>query len=880
MRLIAKWLFRLRAILVPNRLEQAIDEEMAFHLEMETRKLVEGGMSAPEATRQARRNFGSTEYHKEKARESWGIGMIQNFRIDARHTLRSLRRNPGFALVAMVTLGLGIGANTAIFSVVNGILLRDLPFAEADRLVALCETRPNEAADCSTASTPNVADWAERSRSFEDIGVFRWWGHILETPDQVQSVRSLIATPEFFRVMRYQAAVGRIFRPEDQLEGNRQVAVLDHDFWVSRFGADPDIAGKTISLDGDSYRVIGVLREGQKPPAMWREPDAHLWLPLHFDPRDNEQRDWRGFYAVGRLAPGATLQAAREELGIIRQGLLEEYPEANAEWGLQAATLQDRIVGGVRTTLLVFLGAVGLVLLITCANIANLILARMAARETELGVRTALGADTRRVMGLLLNEGLVLALLGGAVGLLIAWIGTPLFISLAPAGIPRLDEVGMDGKVLAFTLGLAILATLLFGLAPLASASRINPMLAIRGSRHGGPRTFLGGANGILVVSEVALALSLLVGAGLLTRSFASFFRWDPGIDREHLLIVSLSSSTGAYQGGAAITNLYRTLDEELLALPGVRAVGRTSAGPLFGGYEPDQIYPAEEAGTGGPGRQARWFDISPGYFGALGIPILRGRGFSPDDGPEAPQVVVVNQTLADQLWPGEDPIGKSIWMEMHDGTREVIGVVADVPPLDPDASVDAEMFWPQAQYTRPFTYFAIRTEGDPSVVRSQVVDRIKGVDPDLQPGTVRDYRELLNGRLVQPRFNMLLTGIFSVVAAILAAVGIYGVVSRSVAARTREIGIRIAMGAPRVKVLTQVVGGSMALCGAGVGLGLVLAFVLSRFIRSLLHGVAPTDPLTYGSVAMGLFIVAVAASLVPAVSASRVDPMDSLRGE
>jgi predicted permease len=880
MRFITKWFFRLRASLFAGEMEEAMREEIAFHLEMETRKLLAQGMAPEEAARMARRRFGEPEYHKERARESWGIGMVQNFRRDALHTLRALRRNPVFAVVSILTLGLGIGANSAIFSVVNGILLKGLPFPEAERLVFLCETMPGEGGSCLTASTPNVSDWAERSRSFEGIGVFRWWGHILQTSDRAQSVESLIATPEFFEVMEYQPALGRLFRPEDQREGNRFVAVLDYDCWQSRFGADPDVVGTTISLDGETFQVIGVMQEGQKPPTMGSERDADVWLPLHFDPRDNERRDWRGFYAVGRLASGVDLEVARQEMAVIRQGLSEEYPQENAEWGLQMTTLQDRVVGGVRTTLLFFLGAVGLVLLITCANIANLILARMASRETELGIRTALGASRARLGGLLLNEGLVLALLGGGVGLAFAWLGTPLFISLAPAGIPRLDEVGMDGQVLTFTLILAVLATIFFGTAPLVRTSHIQPMMALRGGRHGKARSRLGGLNGALVISEVAVALALLVGAGLLTRSFASFFRWNPGIDREHLLIVSNSSSTGAYQSGEAIINLYRTLDEHLASLPGVRSVARASAGPLFGGWEPDQVLPAEQAGATGQGHRARWYDISPGYFETLGIPLLLGRAFTREDGEDAPQVLIVNETLADLLWPGENPLGRSIWLEFHDGTREVVGVVADVPPLDPDAPVEPEMFWPQAQYVRPFTYFLIRTEGDPSTVRGLVADRIREVDPNLQVGRVSTYDELLARQLVGPRFNMLLIAIFSGVALVLAAVGIFGVVSRSVAARTREIGIRIALGARRGEVLTEVVGGSVVLAAVGVGLGVGMALVLTRFIRSMLHGVVATDPLTYLTVSLGLFGVALLASLIPAFGATRVNPVESLQGE
>jgi len=861
-------------------MEEAMKEEMAFHLEMEARKLMARGMAPEEAFRKARRDFGEPEYHKEKARESWGIGMIQNLRIDVRHAFRVLRRNPLFAVVSILTLGLGIGANSAIFSVVNGILLRALPFPDSDQLVALCESRPDEVGTCATASTPNVADWAAQATSFQGIGVFRWWGHILETPQGAQSVHSLIATPDFFRVVGFRPALGRVLLPDDQLEGNRNRAVLDYDFWESHFGSDPGIVGSTIMLSGEPVEVIGVLRKGEKPPAMSGEPGADLWLPLHFDPRDNDRRNWRGFYAVGRLSPGVDLEAARQEMAAIHQRLREAYPEANRDWGFQAISLHERVVGNVEGTLLLFLGAVGFVLLITCANIANLILARLSSREAEMGIRTALGAGTGRLTGQLLTEGLILALLGSGLGLLIAWWGTPVFLSFAPAGIPRLGEVRVDLTVLAFTLGLAGLATVFFGIAPLARAARIRPMDALRRSRHGKQRGLMGGLNGTLVVAEVALALALLVGAGLLTRTFASFYEWDPGIDRDHLLVVSTSVNTGAYSTSDAILDVYRRLDQELLSLPGARYVARASSGPLFGGWEPDQVFPAEEAGVEGMGLQVRWYDISPAYFQTLGVPLVSGRTFTADDNLDTPRVVMVNETLANRLWPGEDPLGKEIWLEMHDMNRTVVGVVADVPPLDPDAPVEPEMYWPQAQYARPVCFFLVRTEGDPALLRPLLADRIHAVDPNIQVGTPQTYDALLGRRLVEPKFNMLLLAIFSGVALVLAGIGIYGVVSRSVAARTREMGIRIALGARRSTVVRQVVRQSVVLAGLGVVVGLVLALALSRSIKGMLHGVVSTDPLTYGSVAVLLFGVAALASLVPALSASRADPMESLREE
>lgn len=880
MRFISRWGFRLRATLFPDRLEKAMKEEMEFHMEMEARKLMADGMPPKEAFKKARRDFGEPEYHKEKARESWGIGLVQNLRIDAWHTLRSLRRNPGFATVSIFTLGLGIGASSAIFSVVNGVLFRDLPFPEPDRLVSLCETFPDDPGTCVTASTPNVADWADRSGSFQGIGVFRWWGHILETPDGASGISSLIATPEFFEVMGYQPAVGRLLQPQDQLEGNRKVAVLDHDFWEARFGSDPAVLGSTISLSGEAFQVVGVLQEGQKPPTMSGEPSADVWVPLHFDPRANDRRNWRGFYAVGRLFPDASLEVARQELEAIQQVLLEVYPADNRDWGLQLSTLHDRVVGGVKNTLFLFLGAVGLVLLITCANIANLILARLSSRESEFGIRAALGAGVPRLTSQLLTEGLVLALLGSGLGLFIAQVGTPIFLALAPTGIPRLEEVGIDTRVLGFTLGLAFVATLLFGLAPLARASRIRPMEALRRSRHGKGRKPLGGINGVLVVSEVALALALLVGAGLLIRSFAAFNQWNPGIDQNELLVASTSVATGAYQDEEAIIDVYRRLDEELLSLPGVLSVARSSSGPLFGGFESDQVYPGEEPGTEGMGRQARWFDVSPSYFETMGIPVLRGRTFTQEDTWPAPKVVVVNETLANLLWLGENPLGREVWLERSEDTRQVVGVVGDIPSLDPDAQVTPEMYWPQAQSTRPVTFFILRTELDPGSLLRQVPDRIHEVDPDIQVRAPSDYETLVGRQLVQPKFNMFLIAIFSGVALVLAGVGIYGVVARSVAVRTREIGIRIAMGAKRSQIIRQVVGQSVVLSGTGVVLGLALALGLSRFIRGFLHGVVPTDPLTYASVASVLFGVAVVASLVPATTASRIDPMESLREE
>jgi len=440
--------------------------------------------------------------------------------------------------------------------------------------------------------------------------------------------------------------------------------------------------------------------------------------------------------------------------------------------------------------------------------------------------------------------------------------------------------VELDATVLAFTLGLTVLATLLFGLTPLARGYLLQPTRALKGSRQGGASGRLGGLNGGLVVVEVALALALLVGAGLLTRSFTSFQRWDPGFDTDNVLVFQAFLPTAKYPDSEAVLGLLNTLQEEVEALPGVQAVGRASAGPLFGGWEPDLIHPGEAPGPVGSGRSVRWYDISPGYFQALGIPLVAGRDFLPDDGPGAPEVAIVNRTLADRLWPGESALGKNVWLEENQIGRMVVGVVEDVPPLNPDASVEPEIFWPQAQHTRPVSHFVVRTEGDPALLAKPITDRFLQVEPDVQAGRPVTYGEMMGRHLVVPRFNMLLTGVFSAVAFLLAALGIYGVVSRSVAARTREMGIRVALGAQRLRVVREVVEGSLVLAGVGVVMGVALALGLSRFIGSMLHGVSPTDPLTYVTVVVALFMVAVLASLIPAAAASRVDAMVSLREE
>jgi putative ABC transport system permease protein len=534
------------------------------------------------------------------------------------------------------------------------------------------------------------------------------------------------------------------------------------------------------------------------------------------------------------------------------------------------------VVGSARTTLLVFLGAVGLVLLIGCANIANLLLARSTGRRRELAVRTALGASRTRLVRLLLGESLLLALLGGAAGLLLAVWAVKAFVALAPGGIPRIDEVAVDGPVLAFALLVSLATSVLFGLVPALQATALNLSQELREGDRGASKRELG-VRGLLVVSEVALALMLLIGAGLLTQSFATLLRWRPGFDRDNLLTVWLLASSGKYESGDQVQAVFGQATEAIEALPDVAAVGAASAGPLFGGRETDEFRIAgRPEPAAGDAPVVRWYDVSPGYFGALGISVVRGRGFSDTDGTSAPPVAVINESAARRYWPGEDPLGQRV--TMYGRTMRIVGVVADIPPLRAGSAIDSEIYWPQRQAPRYATFLVIRTRSEPTAVARSVETRIRQLDPDMQISSFNTMDQLVARQLVSPRFNMVLLVIFAAVALALSAVGIYGVVTYTVARRTREMGIRIALGAQRWRIIRGVVAQGMLPVALGVALGLAGAVGLSRVLAAMIFGVSATDVPTFLLVAGALISVATFACLLPAHRATKVDAVIALR--
>jgi putative ABC transport system permease protein len=799
--------------------------------------------------------------------------LIQDFR----HAVRTLLKSPGFAVVSVATLALGIGVSVAIFSVVDHVLLRPLPFPGSHRLVALCETHPSVEGFC-IASPPDVEDWARSSRTLASVGLGRDWSFTARRGTAAEGVDAGLATPGLFATLQLAPALGRLFRPEEMGPGARRVTVLSDGLWRSWLGADRGAVGRTIVLDGTDYEIIGVLRPGAEVPGL---EEARLWVPLPFDPKDEENRKWRGFEVIGRLAPGATPAAAASELGAIQRDLGTRYPETNRGWGVRVEPLLDNLVGPVRPTLLVFMGAVAILLLVACANVANLLVARGASREREFAVRSALGAGPWRLFRLIATESVVMALLGGAGGLLVARWAMDVLLPLMPGRLPRLDAVAVDARVVGFALALTILAGLLAGLVPAARAARLDLAAAIKeGHQPVAWRKALG-VRGGLVVAEVAMAFVLATGAGLLARSFASLLEWRPGFDQANLLTFWTLASDGKYRDRRSVAALFERVSAELRSIPGVTSVGMASSGPLFGGTETDEFILDGAAASGmAEPVVARWYDMDAGYFQTLGVRLRRGRWFTGADREGAGPVALINEAMARRYFAGSDPVGRRLRMKNATTSLEIVGVVADIPPFLPGTPAQPEIYWPFQQASRWASYFVLRTNGDPTAIVKAVESRLHGVDPDLNASSIATLEDRVGVQLRRPRFNLLLIGVFAAFALALAAVGVYGVMAASVTSRVREIGVRIALGASARQVLTMVMREGLLLAGLGVVIGLVAAAWLARFAARMVYGVTSGDVPTRVGVAAMMGVAAALACYLPARRATKVDPIEALRSE
>ena len=800
---------------------------------------------------------------------------------DLRVAFRALLRRPGFTAAVTLTLALGIGANTAIFSVVNGVLLKPLPYPNDERLMTLW-TRFSSGQH-ETASMPDYTDWKSQSTSFASMSAYANSNDNLAAvggdPERVPSARVI---PDFFSTLGVLPEVGRWFLPEEFVFGSHRVVVLSHGLWERRFGANRAIVGQTITLNARPFTVVGVAPESMRMPAR-----AQLWSPYAVDPAGQPPSRRGDFLSViGRLKPGITPARASTEMESIARRLASEYPNTNTNVGVDVVPLHDQLVGNIKPALLVFTGAVAFVLLIACANVANLLLARATAREREMAVRAALGAGRGRLMRQMLTESLLLSAAGGALGLLLAWWGVQGLKAAAPTTLPRLDEIRLDPMALAFTAVAVVVTGILFGLAPAMRGSA----LALHGALTAGGRAGIGGGHGerlrgILVMTQVALALVLLVGSGLLVRTFSRLQQVDLGFDAGHVLTAQVVLPSAKYSSPEQRLAFFNALHDRLAGTPGVQAVGLTSDVPLVGGYAYNSFgivgQPAPQPGQNTP--DAVPTVATAEYFSALKIPLLAGRMFGSGDGPNAPQVAIVNRELVQKHFTGRNPIGERIsFGNVSDSTSwlTIVGVVASTRLEGVGLESYPQVFTPLTQSASGFLYVVARTAGDPLALAPTLRRELATLDPAQPIANVASMEQRASTSVAQTKLNSVIITLFACVALVLASVGIYAVISYAVAQRTREIGIRMALGAARTDVLRLIVRDGMAPAIIGVVIGALGALGLTRLMRSLLYGVSATDPLVFGVVASMLVAVALGACYVPARRAARVDPNVALRND
>jgi len=795
---------------------------------------------------------------------------------DLRYAFRQLVKNPGFASVAILTLALGIGACTAIFSVVNGVLLRPLDFPQPDRIVVIRETNLPQFPEFSV-SPPNYLDWAKQTKSWQYLAAYSGAQVNLTGEGEPQRLVSVKATAHYFDVYQIKPVLGRTFIPEEDAPGKDHVVVLSHAFWQRVFGSEPNVLGRAIQLNGEPYTVIGVA-----PPHFGEASKVDTWVPMGFKP-DETAADARGGHylnVVGRLRASVNIASARAELELLAAQLARQYPDSNLGWGVTMSPILDYSVRDVRPILYTLLGGVGCVLLIACANIANLLLARATARHRELSIRTALGASRARLVRQLLTESILLGLAGGAAGLLLARYGLDLLLALAPSNLPRTNDIHLDASVLIFSLALSALTGVIFGIAPALLAAHTDVQEGLkqgaRGSTDGRGRL-----RGALVVVEVAFALVLLGGAGLLARSFMRLTHVDPGFAPEHATVLRLALPEKKYEKSEQQLAFADALLSRLRVLPGVQAAGLTHSLPLISdwvlGFKIEgrpEVRPADLPNT-------NYYSVTPDYFPAMGIRLIRGRLFNQHDDARAPRVAIINETLARQFFPNEDPIGKRILVTNGpDVWRQIVGIVGDIKQYGVDKETTSQTYEPYAQYPFRSLNVVLRTSDSGSVLAGALRPAVYAIDKDQPVGAIQPLEEILGATIAKQRFAMLLLIVFSSVALVIAAVGIYGVMAYSVVQRTGEFGIRMALGAQRSDVLRLVLSYAGKLVSLGLVIGLGATFAASRLMGSMLFQTNVHDPLTFSLTTLLLAAVAIAACLLPARRATRVNPIEALRTE
>ena len=859
-----------------KRMMEELDADIREHIETETQDNLERGMPPEEAQYAAMRKFGNVTRVKEDTREVWTVVWFEHLIEDIRFGLRMLRKNPGFSFVAVLTLALGIGANTALFSVVNAVLLRPLPFENSSRLVwswgncSLC--------DQAAVSPADFPDYRAQSHSFEHYGAMAGENSLfnLAGGDKPIQIEGSMVTAGFFDALGIQPRYGRAFELSDEKTTDPQVVILSHHLWQDRFGSDPNLIGKSITLDDKTRTVVGVLANDVSVLSR-----ADLWFPAPFQNQGMQSRRSHFLRPVGLLRRGVTISQAQAELDTIAARLGREYPDTNAGWNLRLEPLQTVLVGSVRRALLVLLAAVGLVLLIACANVASLLLSRNTVRRREIVIRTAIGAGRSRLLRQLLTESLLLALAGGAAGIFLAYAGVEFLKGLGPQSLPRLDEVNVSGAVLGFTFVTAIFTGILFGLGPALKASRRDLVQGLREGGAAGDSRSKHRAHGALVVAEVALSVVVLIASGLLLNSFWRLMRVHLGFDPANLLTTEVSLISPRYDDNQRRESFFHELQDRIQSASGAGSVGFVSELPLSGEAD-DTFFTIAEHPPANPNdnSDADVRIIDGDYFGAMRIPLLAGRAFERQDSLESRRAVIVNEPFVKKFFPNENPIGKHL--KMFEGkpqfvAREIVGIVGGNKHFALQESLRPAMFTP-GSFMR--MNVVVRSAGDPAMLTTAVRQAIRAIDPDEATSAFRTMGAVVSTSAAGDRFNALLLGAFGGIALLLTAAGIFGVLSYLVTQRTREIGLRIALGAQRPAVVRVIVGQGVRLALLGLCIGVVAAVVVTRWMSSVLFDVKPTDPLTFAAVAVVLGTVAFLASYLPARRAMRVDPMVALRYE
>jgi putative ABC transport system permease protein len=880
---------RVRALRDHTGMDRELDAEVRFHLDMEAQKYVAQGMTPEDARRHALRNFGPMAKHHEEARDARGVTWIEDFVKDFRFGARQLTKNPGFALLAILTLGLGIGSNTAIFSVINGVLLKPLPYENGSRLVLLQQSAPLANVSNVGISIKELYDYREQLESFDGLVEFHQMNFDLLRRGEPDRVATGVVSPNFFDVLGIRPLYGRTFVESDDDEGAEAVLVLGHAYWQTKFGGDPAIVGQVFEMNNRPHTVVGVL------PAVPHYPSGvDIYMPTSACPfRSAAERqiaqNRRAFSALqvfGLLRAGASPETAAAEVATVGQRFTQDFPEVNAyraAAGFQARTANvlEQLTAGARETLLILMGTTGLVLLIACANVANLTLARMLRRDRELAMRTALGAGRGRLVRQLLTESTLLSLAGGLVGLAFAWSTVGMLTRFVARFTSRTGEIGLDPGVLGFTLLISVITGVLFGTLP-ALASRVDLVSALKsggkGTSEAGGRRRLQGA---LIVAQVAVSVVLLVSAGLLLLSFYRLQRVDPGFRGDRVMTAEIFGNFTRYPNAQTLRRLYVTVLERLESSPGVVSAAITNGVPLAG-IQPGTTRFQIQGRTYNAPEERPTADVraaSPRYFDTINVPIKRGRGFTELDHEEAAAVAVINEAMVQQ-WEGRDPIGSEISFDNGQTWATVVGVVGDTKSFGLDRDAVAQIYRPLRQVGGLAGVVMVRMTGDPATATAVIRNAVHGVDPDVPIENVRTLDEIRDTSLATPRLTALLLTVFAALALLVTITGITGVIAHSVTQRTQEFGLRMALGATQGSVLGMVLRQGLTLVAVGLGLGIAASMGVSRLLASYLYQTTPTDPLTFAGVALAFVAAGILACVGPAWRATAVDPMTALRAE